>query len=101
MAAPPSMPALRAMSTKQRTMLARIRRRPPPADLRWQDIVSALEHYGVEVSERKGSRVRLKKGHERIVVHRPHPGPHTGRETIRDIASFLKIAGVDEPSDWE
>ena len=53
-----------------------------------------LRACGVEVVERSGSRVGLRMGKERIVVHRPHPRPNTGRATVRDIASFLKAAGV-------
>ena len=48
----------------------------------------------VEVSERAGSRLLLKKGAERIVVHRPHPSPQTGKATVRGIAMFLKSIGV-------
>lgn len=54
-----------------------------------------LRACGVEVVERSGSRVGLRMGNERIVVHRPHPRPNTGRATVRDIASFLKAAGVE------
>ena len=53
-----------------------------------------MKFHGVEVTEREGARVRLKKGEERIVVHRPHPGSIVGRATARDIADFLKAAGV-------
>ena len=53
-----------------------------------------LEAAGVEVSERAGSRMLLKKGAERMVVHRPHPEPETGRATVRDIVAFLKAIGV-------
>ena len=53
-----------------------------------------LKRYGVDVSEREGPRVGLRKGSERIVVHWPHPGSTTGRETVRDIADFLNAAGV-------
>ena len=89
------------MSTKRRSILARIHQRPPPADLEWRDMVNTLEHYGVEVKERGGSRVGLRKGEERIVVHRPHPGSVTGRATVRDIAAFLTAAGVMPPRELD
>ena len=53
-----------------------------------------LHAAGVEVTQRSGSRVLLKKGTERIVVHRPHPEPEAGRATVRDIAAFLDGVGV-------
>jgi len=53
-----------------------------------------LKAAGVEVSQRSGSRVLLKKGRERMVVHQPHPETETGRATVRDIAAFLKAVGV-------
>ena len=53
-----------------------------------------LKAAGVEVSQRSGSRILLKKGAERMVVHRPHPEPETGRATVRDIVVFLKAVGV-------
>ena len=69
--------------------------RPPDADgIRWADIVAMLEAVGVEVSERSGSRVLLKKGPERMIVHRPHPAPETGRGAVRAIVAFLEAAGV-------
>ena len=52
------------------------------------------ETTGVEVTQRSGSRVLLKTGAERIVMHRPHPEPETGRATVRDIAAFLDAVGV-------
>ena len=82
------------MSPKHGRTLARIHRRPTPAHIRWQDLISTLKFHGVDVTEREGSRVGLRMGGERIVVHRPHPGSVTGRATVRDIADFLKAAGV-------
>ena len=58
------------------------------------DIVAMLKAADVEVAQRSGSRVLLKKGAERMVVHRPHPEPETGRATVRDIAVFLDAVGV-------
>ena len=78
-------------------MLVKIHRKPTPVDIRSQDLISALEYYGVEVTEREGSRVGMKRGTERIVIHRPHPGSEVGRATVRDIAVFLDATGVSAP----
>ena len=53
-----------------------------------------LEAVGVDVSQRSGSRVLLKKTVDRMVVHRPHSEKETGRATERDIAAFLESKGV-------
>ena len=82
------------MLGKHRRILESIFKKPTPAGIRWSDIVSTLNAAGVEVSQRSGSRVLLKKGKERMVVHRPHSEPETGRATVRDIAAFLEATGV-------
>ena len=69
-------------------------KKPTPSGIRWTDIVTMLEAVGIEVSQRSGSRVLLKKGADRMVVHRPHPEMETGRATVRDIAAFLESIGV-------
>ena len=82
------------MRAKHRRTLESMRARPTPAGIRWADIAAMLEAAGVEVSERSGSRVLLKKGAERMIVHRPHPALATSRGTVRAIAAFLNAAGV-------
>ena len=82
------------MRAKHQRTLESVLKTPTPAGIRWTDIVAMLKAAGVEVSQRSGSRILLKKGAERMVVHRPHPEPETGRATVRDIAAFLKAVGV-------
>ena len=82
------------MRAKHRRTLESMRARPTPAGIRWADIAAMLEAAGVEVSERSGSRVLLKKGAERMIVHAPHPAPETGRGAVRAIVAFLEAAGV-------
>ena len=82
------------MNSKQRRTLERMFSRPTPPGLRWAEVTSLLGAVGVKVTERSGSRVLLQKGAERMVVHRPHPGPEIGRATVRDIAAFLEAIGV-------
>jgi hypothetical protein len=82
------------INTKQRRTLDQMFIRPTPSGLRWADISSLLGAVGVKVSERSGSRVLLTKGADRMVVHRPHPNPETGKATVRDITAFLYAIGV-------
>ena len=82
------------MRAKHRRTLASVFARPTPTSIRWADVVALLEAAGVEVSERAGSRMLLKKGAERMIVHRPHPSPDVGRATVRAIAAFLEAVGV-------
>ena len=73
-----------------------MRTRPTPADIRWNEVASLLVGLGVEVIERAGSRVLLRKGDHRIVVHRPHPQPEVRRNTVRNIVEFISRVGGDE-----
>ena len=82
------------VNARQQRTLQRIFARPTPSDIRWTEIEALLVAAGVEVTERAGSRVGLKKDNERMVVHRPHPQPEVGQATVRSIARFLAAVGV-------
>ncbi|MCY4611945.1 MAG: type II toxin-antitoxin system HicA family toxin [Gammaproteobacteria bacterium] len=82
------------MRTKHRRTLESVFKKPTPTGIRWADIVALLKAVDVDVSQRSGSRVLLKRGEMRMVVHRPHPETETGKATVRDIAAFLKTMGV-------
>ena len=82
------------VNERQHRTLQRIFARPTPSDIRWTEIEALLVAAEVEVTERAGSRVGLKKDNERMVVHRPHPQPEVGKATVRPIARFLAAVGV-------
>jgi HicA toxin of bacterial toxin-antitoxin, len=83
------------MRKKHRATLRRIFQTPPPTGIRWAEVETMLKSNDVEVVERAGSRVLLRRGRDRIVIHRPHPEPEIGRSTVRDIAAFLKAVGLE------
>ena len=83
----------REMNSRHRRTLERIFSRPTPAGIRWTEIEAMSRALNIDVVERSGSRVLLRRGSERIVVHRPHPGSEVGRSSIRDIARFLEQIG--------
>ena len=73
-----------------------MRATPTPADIRWAEIEALLTALGVNLIERADSRVQLIMGSDSIVVHRPHPPPETGRDTVRDIAKFIERLEMEE-----
>jgi hypothetical protein len=74
--------------------LAQIFAQPTPADLRWSDIEAVLRAAGAEISEGRGSRVRVALKGVRAVFHRPHPQPATKKAAVRAVRDFLVAAGV-------
>lgn len=79
----------------QRTLLA-VFEHPTRPDIRWADIEALFLALGAEVSEGRGSRVRVALGGVRAVFHRPHPRPMTDRGAVRSVADFLRAAGIGE-----
>jgi len=47
-----------------------------------------------EISEGRGSRVRIYLKGIRAVFHRPHPQKETDRGSMRSMRRFLKEAGI-------
>ena len=75
-------------------ILADIFADPVRAGIKWKDIESLLMHYGAEISEGSGSRVRVALHGVRAVFHRPHPGPTTDKGAVRSVRRFLMSAGI-------
>lgn len=84
------------MNKKQRQTLAKIFEKPERCDISWNDIESLFKALGAEVSEGRGSRVRVALKDMRAVFHRPHPQRVTNKSTIRSVRRFLIETGVNE-----
>jgi hypothetical protein len=67
---------------------------PVRANIHWQDIEAMLRHLGAELSEGRGSRVRIALNGARAVFHRPHPTPETDKGAVKSMRGFLIDAGV-------
>ncbi len=81
------------MSKHERT-LKTIFAEPVRAGIDWDDIESLLRNQGAEISEGKGSRVRIALNGVRAVFHRPHPQKETDKGAVRSMRRFLMEAGV-------
>jgi hypothetical protein len=81
------------VNTKQRLTHKRIFENPTPGDLKWKDIESLFEALGAEISEGRGSRVRIALNGVKAVFHRPHPSPSTKKGAVKSVRMFLENAG--------
>ena len=82
------------MNKKQRQTLERIFEKPERSDLAWNDIESLFKALGADVSEGRGSRVKVALKDVRAVFHRPHLQRVTNKSTIRSVHRFLLETGV-------
>lgn len=82
------------MAAKYQKTLALIFENPIRSDVNWADIMALLRHIDAEISEGKGSRVRIALNGIRAVFHRPHPGKETDKGALKSMRRFLVEAGV-------
>ena len=67
---------------------------PIKANIKWSDVERLLIHLGAELSEGRGSRVRIALNNARAVFHRPHPRKEMVKGAVRSLRLFLSSAGV-------
>ncbi len=78
------------MNTKQKKTIKKIFEKPTPANIKWNDVISALKACGVEIQESaSGSRVGFVYEDARMVLHKPHPGNELKKYTVQDVRDFL------------
>jgi len=82
------------MNRKQRQTLLKIFEKPERPDISWDDIERLFEALGAEISEGRGSRVRVALNDVKAVFHRPHPQRVNNKATIRSVRRFLLETGV-------
>jgi hypothetical protein len=67
---------------------------PTPSNIKWSDIEAMLKHHGAQISQGRGSRVRVALNGVRAVFHRPHPKKETDKGSIVSVRRFLTEAGI-------
>ncbi|WP_084516228.1 type II toxin-antitoxin system HicA family toxin [Desulfovibrio cuneatus] len=82
------------MNSKHRKTLAAIFAEPVRSGIAWADIESLFIAFGSEVSEGRGSRVRVALNGVLATFHRPHPQPTTDKGAVKSVRRFLENAGV-------
>jgi len=80
-------------SRRYKTLQA-IFEKPERANIPWRDIEALFIALGAEVSEGRGSRVRVALKNVRAVFHRPHPRKEAAKAAVKSVCRFLEAAGV-------
>ena len=82
------------LSRKHRTTLHGIFEDPVRSSTPWADIEKLLVALGAELSEGRGSRVRVYLNEVRAVFHRPHPQKEADKGAVKSMRRFLKEASI-------
>jgi len=82
------------MNRKHQKTLDRIIEKPERSDIPWTDIERLIIALGGEISEGRGSRVRIYLNGIRAVFHRPHPKRVTDKGAVSSMRRFLKETEV-------
>ena len=83
------------LSSRHRKTLAKIFEEPVRSDVPFTDVEALLRALGAELSEGRGSRLRVFLGGVRAVFHRPHPRKETDKGALKVVRRFLEEAGVE------
>ena len=82
------------MNKRQRETLRRIFENPIRSGVEWDEVERMLIALGAELSEGRGSRVRIALNGVRAVFHRPHPRKEIDKGALVSMRRFLTEAGV-------
>ncbi|MBD2362403.1 type II toxin-antitoxin system HicA family toxin [Anabaena minutissima FACHB-250] len=77
------------LNSKHQKTLDDIFENPVRSNIPWSDIESMLIALGAEVSEGRGSRVRIALNSVKATFHRPHPEKETNKGAVKSMRRFL------------
>jgi hypothetical protein len=82
------------LSGRHRATLEAIFAEPVQANIPWREIEALFLACGAELSEGKGSRVRVALNGVRAVFYRPHPRKETDKGAVKSARRFLIEAEI-------
>ncbi|MEM8673106.1 MAG: type II toxin-antitoxin system HicA family toxin [Cyanobacteria bacterium P01_G01_bin.67] len=82
------------MNNKHRQTLKAIFAVPIRSDIKWTSIESLFKALGAEISQGRGSRVRVSLNGVKAVFHEPHPERETDKGTVKSVNEFLENAEI-------
>ena len=83
-----------SLNSKQRATLQAIFGMPVRSDIPWRNIEVLLVALGAEVSQGRGSRVRVALRGRKAVFHEPHPERVTDKGAVVTVREFLREVDI-------
>ena len=83
------------LSKKHQKTLTAVFEKPTRANIRWKDIESLFVALGAEITEGRGSRVRVKLENQVVTFHRPHPAKEAKRYAVEAARAYLQNHGIE------
>jgi hypothetical protein len=77
------------LNNRHRDTLRAIFTDPVRSNIVWADVEAMLVACGAEVSNGRGSRVRIALRGVRAIFHRPHPAKETDKGAVKSLRRFL------------
>jgi hypothetical protein len=84
------------LSGKHRKTFRALVSEPVSGTIRWSYVEGLFVALGAELTEGRGSRVRVHLCGVRAVFHRPQPRKETGKSAVRSVRRFLEAAGIED-----
>lgn len=85
---------MKVLSNNQQKVLDAIFENPVRSNVKWKDIENLLIALGAELTEGRGSRIRIYLNEIKAVFHRPHPKKELDKGALKSMRKFLIISGV-------
>jgi hypothetical protein len=82
------------MNARHQKTLEAVFHDPVRSNVPWADVEALLGAAGAEISEGRGSRLRVSLNGVDAVFHRPHPQKETDKGALKSVRRFLKEAGI-------
>jgi predicted RNA binding protein YcfA (HicA-like mRNA interferase family) len=77
-------------------IIQRITAKPVPSNIKWDELVTLLEHLGFKLLKNSGSRRKFfNEDIDRLIsLHEPHPSPEVLPCYIKDVVANLQDWGL-------
>jgi hypothetical protein len=82
------------LGSRHRKTLEAVFERPTRPDIQFEAILNLLRALGGEISQGRGSRVRVYLNGLPAVFHAPHPARVANKGTVESVRAYLEGAGA-------